>query len=527
MIRYSLLFLATSCISIIIILLYKKFNTQNIVQIPAAPTSSKKHHLWVLIIGLECSFLYCLSAYCLSTAWLKGDDYIFFEHCDSTLKEKLVFVAARYINWVSRLGDVIASLLAISENRWQHVLLTPLFIIATPFAAHRLLAPRNESIFSAKGAGFILFFIFLFTINVSLTPWRNFWCYAAAVNYIWPMPVICLFLSFFREDRLTSASGKISIPLLFLLGLYSAWSLECVTLFLLPGIIIWALLKVKQKKHIPIQCFSGLLGVIWGSFFLLSTPALQRRAAEELAQRAFKADQYDWQQMVDFVLNKTPENLAQLRGSTVAYLFDGIPLPLHAFYIPELMEAFLPCCTAGLVAFGILALGTAMQRSKAWKQLLLKSCMGVIFAMVCACAYLASCIPTNMSFLPPAFIILLSGAYLFLHSSGKGYGILKVVLTAGIIITSCIKIAPSVMEAAEYKKYEKQRLAEIHRQIEAGRKDIALPPQFEVIPQDKLGLIMSMDIHDKPEQYPNFIAAKCYKVDSITQQKASKTKTAD
>lgn len=525
MLKFALLFLITAILSLLLIWLYKKFPLSSTTQ--NSPVQKGKLSRWHFIIAIESITFVTLFACILSTAWLKGDDYIFFECASGSLFDRLLIISGRYTHCNGRLGDIIATLLAIAENRWQHIILTPLFIIATPFAAHRLLAPRNESIFSAKGAGFILFFIFLFTINVSLTPWRNFWCYAAAVNYIWPMPLICLFLSFFREDRLTSKPGKMAIPLLFLLGLYSAWSLECVTLFLLPGIIIWALCKVKQKKHIPVQCFSGLLGVIWGSFFLLATPALQRRAAEELAQRAFKADQYDWQQMVEFVLNKTPENLAQLRGSTVAYLLDGIPLPLHVFYIPELMEDFLPCCAAGLVAFGILALGTAIQRSKAWKQQLLKSSIGVIFAMVCACAYLASCIPTNMSFLPPAFIILLSGAYLFLHSSGKGYGILKVVLTAGIIITSCIKIAPSVIEAAEFKKYEKQRLAEIHRQINAGRKDIVLPPQFEVIPQDKLGLIMSMDIHDKPEQYPNFIAAKCYKVDSITQQKASKAKTAD
>lgn len=525
MVKFAFFFLLTAIISILLVLAYRKFSSSHV---PYNKISRENFpSTWAFIITIECTLFYTLFAYILSTAWLKGDDYIFFECANGSLSDRLLIISGRYTHCNGRLGDIIATLLSISENRWQHILLTPLFIIATPFAAHRLLMPRNESIFSAKGAGFILFCVFLFTINVSLTPWRNFWCFAAAVNYIWPMPVICLFLSFFREDRLTATAGKMAIPLLFLLGLYSAWSLECVTLFLLPGIIIWALIKVKQKRHIPAQCFSGLLGVIWGAFFLLATPALQRRAANELAQRAFKADQYDWQQMVDFVLNKTPENLALLRGSTVAYLFDGIPLPLHVFYIPELMHAFLPCCATGLVAFGILALGTAMQRSKAWKQLLLKSSIGVIFAMVCACSYLASCIPTNMSFLPPAFIILLSGAYLFLHSSGKGYGILKVVLTAGIIITSCIKIAPSVMEAAEYKKYEKQRLAEIHRQIDAGRKDIVLPPQFEVIPQDKLGLIMSMDIHDKPEQYPNFIAAKCYKVDSITQQKASKTKTAD
>lgn len=525
MLKFALLFLITAILSLLLILLYKKHSLSSITQNNTIQQGRLSR--WHFIIAIESILFYAIFVCCLSTAWLKGDDYIFFECANGSLFDRLLIISGRYTHCNGRLGDIIATLLAISENRWQHILLTPIFIIATPFAVHRLLAPRNESIFSAKGAGFILFFIFLFTINVSLTPWRNFWCYAAAVNYIWPMPVICLFLSFFREDRLTSTSGKMAIPLLFLLGLYSAWSLECVTLFLLPGIIIWALLKVKQKRHIPVQCFSGLLGVIWGAFFLLATPALQRRAAKELAQRAFKADQYDWQQMVDFVLNKTPENLALLRGSTVAYLFDGIPLPLHVFYVPELMQAFLPCCAAGLVAFGILVLGTAMQRNKAWKQLLLKSSIGVIFAMVCACSYLASCIPTNMSFLPPAFVILLSCSYLFLHSSGKGYGILKMVLTAGIIITSCIKIAPSVIEAAEYKKYEKQRLAEIHRQIDAGRKDIVLPPQFDVIPQDKLGLIMSMDIHDKPEQYPNFIAAKCYKVDNITQQKAGKEKTSE
>ena len=524
MIKFAILFLLTAILSYLFIFAYKKGSSLRITQNSAIRESS--HSRWFFIVAIESILFYILFAGILSTAWLKGDDYIFFECANGSLLDRLLIISGRYTHCNGRLGDIIATLLAISENRWQHILLTPLFIIATPFAAFRLLTPQRESIFSAKGAGFILFFVFLFTINVSLTPWRNFWCYAAAVNYIWPMPVICMFLSFYREDRLTLKAGQISIPLLFLLGMYSAWSLECITLFLLPGIILWALYKTKQKKHIPVQCFSGLLGVIWGAFFLLATPALQRRAEAELAQRAFKADQYDWQQMIDFVLNKTPENLAQLQGSTVAYLFDGIPLPLHVFYVPELMKSFLPCCTAGLITFGIFALGTAIQRKATWKQQILKGSLGVIFALVCASSYLASCIPTNMSFLPPAFIILLSCSYLFLHSSGKEYSILKIVLTIGIIITSCIKLAPSVIEAAKYKKYEHHRLAEIHRQIDAGKKDIVLPPQFHVMPQDKLGLIMSMDIHDRPEQYPNFIAAKCYKVDSITQQKTGRAEIA-
>ena len=525
MIRFSILFLLTVILTLALIQLFKKripHSTPSLEQNRPFPRQRK----WMMVVFIECLILYLLFSFTISTAWMKGDDYIFLECANGSLWERLLIIFGRYTNCNGRIGDIIATLLAISENRWQHILLTPLFILALPFTAFRLLSPSHKSIFSAKGSTFILFFIFLLTISVSLTPWRNFWCYAAAVNYIWPLPVICLFLSFFTPERCNSYASKRVIILVFLLGLYSAWSLECITLFLLPGIILWAAYTIKKTKFLSPQCFSGTLGVIWGSFFLLSTPALQRRALREQAFRAFNPDEYDWNQMVDFVLNKSPENLTLLQGNTVPYLFDGIPLPLHVFFLPELMERFLPCCAAGLIVFGILTIHMVIQHSQQWKKHLLLSSSGIIFSMTCASAYLASCIPNDMSFLPPSFIVMLSCSYLFLQSSENKSNVVKMVITIGIIITACTRIIPSVIEAAQYKKYESLRLAEIHRQIDSGEKHIILPPQFDISPKDKLGLITSMDIHDQPTQYPNIIAARCYKVNSITQQKRSESESA-
>lgn len=516
MLRYLALFILVFFLILLFWVLYKKFNPKE--ERTSYVPKQRNSLLWVCLVCIECTILYAALATAISTAWFKGDDYIFFRFCDGSILDRLMIICGRYTTCNGRLGDIIATLIGISENRWQHIFLTPVFIIATPFALHRLMATEDRSIFSPRGALFILLVIALYTISVSLTPmWRNFWCYAAAVNYIWPIPVLCLFLSLFRSG-LPIIKNKLWATIVGMgLGIYSAWSLECITLFLMPGLCLWVVYQFLKKRHIPHQCAGGITGALLGAFLLTGTPALSRRAAAELASRTFDPSQYDWQQMLEFVTNQTPSNLELLQGDTVSYLLDGIPLPLHLFYIPLLLKHFLDCCLAPLIVFAILAVLHILQRGRDGQHTIRNATLLVIFAFVVACSYLISCIPSKMSFLPPSFIILAACSYLFLRLSGKKVLAGGITLTLSIVCLSIYLIAPSVTEATNYKKYERMRLKIIHQQLAEGKRHIILPPKYPSSPEDKLGLINAMDLGERPTAYPNFIAAKCYGVDSIIQ----------
>ncbi len=525
MIRFTLLILSLLIMCIGAIVLYKKYNHPACSQhsLPTPPIQ----RLWLAIVSAEVVILYFLLADCLSTAWLKGDDYIFFQCHDKSLLDRLLIISSRYTTWNGRLGDIIASLLGLAENRWQQVFLTPLFIVATPFAVHRLIAPAGKSIFSSSGAIFILFFVSLYTVSVSLSPWRNFWCYAAAVNYIWPIPIICLFLSRFRAENQLMGNTFQFLAISFLLGLYSAWSLECVTIFLLPGLLIWAYLQYRNKKHITPCNMSGILGVFWGALFMFGTPALSRRAKAELSKRLFDPSELNWEEMLDFVINQTPENLHLLQGGTVRYLLDGIPLPLHACYLPEMLHHFLPCCIIALSTFILLFLVAILTISKNKKQVLLKASFGIMLAFTCVSAYLYSCIPTDMSYLPPSLIIVISCCYLFVRIKRRTGKILQYLITISLCAYSLSAIVPSIAEAKQYKKYETIRLNMLHEQINRGKKDIVLTQPYNTPPVDKLGLITSMDLSENPASYPNFIAAMCYHVESITLKRNTESLPAD
>lgn len=517
MFRFGLLFVLTLLLSVFLFYLYKKYNKKQVAT-PCPDNPSNASIIYKIIIFFECAMLYALLALILSTAWLKGDDYIFLQCTDYTLKEKFFFILGRYSCWNSRLGDIIASLLALSENRWQHIFITPFFIIALPFVIFNFLTPSKASIFSLKGFIFILFTVFIILVSVSLTPWRNIWCYAAAVNYLWPMAIVTLLLTYYKKNSPSTnkLKSKYLIILVFLLGLYSTWSLECITVLLLPALSIWIIWKYRRGIHITAHCWAGFMGAIWGAFFLFSSPGLARRSAKEVADRAFDPSVLSFDQMWEFVTTQTPENLTLLQAGTVRYILDGIPLPLHIFYIPELLKHFIPCCAAALICWVVFCLCALTKKPLFPKKHIRISCIFVCLAFLSAFAYLYACIPTDMSYLPSSYLIVLACSLLFLNIQGQFGKISRIVSTVVLMIYASVQLFPSVGEAWRYKKYEKIRLAELHSQIDRGEQDVVIYQPYTIPPKDELGLIHNMDLQQEANIYPNFIAARAYKINSIT-----------
>lgn len=485
---------------------------------PAEPKGERK---WVWIISVTCLVLYVGIAHVISLAWLKGDDYIFIAVNDMGLKERLTFILGRYINWVSRTGDITCSVLGIAENRWQQVLITPLFIIAAPFVLHRLVKQEGDSIWSLKGWLTIILTVPVMLLSTRLEgncPWRVFWCYAASVNYLWASVIIGYFLTFYRRSSCTVRAGGskcgLACAAMFALGMYSGWSLECVSVLLVPGLLVWYGVKIRQKQHITAPQFAGILGCLSGAFMLFGSPALGRRGASELADRVFDPGQMSFAESFSFVTNHSAENMALLKGGTVQYMLDGLPVILRPFYAPELLHSLWNCSMAvGCVILLLLVYATVSKQYKALRGGLL----GVLLSVLCACSYLYSCIPTEMSFWPASFILIGTAVYLFVHL--RVAQLLRWAIGLAALGTAVYVITPAVLEAQRYEQYEQARLSYIHSQAAAGVKELTLAPPYPTAPQDKLGLIRCMDLESDAKTYPNFIAKDHYKLEAISQKK--------
>jgi len=473
---------------------------------------------WGIAIGLSCLAIYVSLACLLSCAWLKGDDYIFLPCSSSSPADRFFFIFGRYINWVSRSGEIVASLIGISENRWQLYLLVPAMVTALPFALHRLVAPAGQSIFSARGFAFIWFCVGLALVSVS-GDWRNYWCFAASQNYLLPMTAIFFFLSLYRPDRMAQGRkrsgrlGKAACAGTFLLGLYCGWALECISAFMLPGLLFWYWRRMREGKPFTAPCRAGLLGAAWGAFMLFASPALGRRAEGEALFCAPEISGMDFSQLLDFCMNLTPENLHMLQGRTVRLFLGEIPLPLHVFFLPELMRLYLPCCAYALAACALLGAGMLIGKREGAGRTLLAAGGGILLSFLCACSYLYSCVPGGMSYLPPAFIMLTTACYLFLRC-GKPR-LMRPLLAAAAAGCALWHIVPAGLEAWAYRPARELRMQELHAQLDRGEKRITLHHHWAKPPVDSLGLISRMDLTGHAKDYPNSIAAGAYGVESI------------
>ena len=300
------------------------------------------------------------------------------------------------------------------------------------------------------------------------------------------------------------------------MGVYSGWSLECITVFLIPGLLIWLFCYYSSKRHVPIFCLSGIIGALLGATLLFSSSGFSTRCHQEMAHRTLKIEELTNSELWSFVMNHSPENMAQLKGETVAYFLKGIPLYMHVFYLPELLKAFLECCTPVLLAC-LIMLVFLIKTTPDNKRPICVSCLLLALSFLMACSYLYAVIPTHMSFLPPSFILIILSGYLFLRIKSSHTSLIQASLALCAFILALVELLPGGIEAWNYKKYEAIRRQEIQRQVYQGIEHIVLPAPYPTPPNDKLGLISQMDLKQNPKAYPNTVAAKVYGVSSISQ----------
>lgn len=453
--------------------------------------SSEFSRKWVIIVIALCVVLYSIFAYVISLSWVKSDEWIFIISGESSVRGSIHIAIDKWLHNNGRFGDIFGAIFGLSLSRWQHIFLTPIFIVGAPFAVYALVRNREERhLFNLRGFFFVLFFITILAISVNTSPWRNYYDYAAAINYLWPCTVISFFLSFFRSDFWSKKSdSKWRAFFLTILGVYCGWSLECIALFFTPLLLLWFIHRCYKKLYVPCSCFWGLCGFMLGAFLLVSSPGMDVRGAGEMARCAVDVSAFSFEEAFEFVCNHSPENMQKIKGGSVDFYIKGLPLILRPFYFPELISRFISCCYPLMLVTLLLFVMSVKEYGCRRNKIPIISLLIVLLSITCASSYLYGCVPSKMSYLPAIFIMAVACSYLYIKLFSK-YSFICRLVSVGAIAAFCVTIFPSALEAIDYKQYGREVRKEMYIKIRKGEKDAHIPPvTYQVAPKNKIGLI--------------------------------------
>ena len=487
--------------------------------------NSNYNKKYVCLVALSVVIVYVGISLLLYSAWMKDDEFAFaYRH--KAYFGYLYSAFQRYTNFVSRIGDLFIHICPLGSNRWQVFLITPLIPALTPFALHRLVSVKRESLFNFYGLNFYWISVVLLLTCVYLTSWRSYFCYAANANYLWPSALLVLFLSFYNKYRWSERDDRITMCIvLFVLGLIIAWSQECLAVVLLPSLTLWGAYHIYTKKYMPNSCFYGYLGTIMGAFMLFSAPALKSRLAIEAPRRAIDISAMSENDYHHFITNLDWDKVNLFKGPTNVINFMDVPVFDRLYFIPFLCERYWECCVVTTSVLLILLVAYSVIKHK--KGGFFYYSGTVIFAscsILSALAYSYSCIPGRWSFTVCGFLLVIACAYLVQGISKTSYS--KIIIP---IITGCLTVymlsifVPAGIEAVSLKKYDLMRTAEIIKQREAGLEHIQLQYPVPYKPKDTLGLMGIDYMKEDPQQgYTNQVAAGYYEVKTISQKPFNK-----
>lgn len=458
-----------------------------------------------VLVGVTALLIAVGIALLLYPAWLKWDDFLFPEN---SVPVRIFAAVSGYFFRNSRSGEFIASLLAVSPSRWQVWLLNPLFVLANSFFLWRLLTPRHKSIFSLQGWAFLLFSSSAALVSCNIAPWRNFWCFAASANYLWPTIMTVFFLSLFNRTRpisfLTSDKYRRRAAVaVFILGLYCGCSVECLSVIIVPLLIVGMGYMMVCRKQFPTTIEkSAVLGYIWGTFFLFGSTSLYARAERGLQQLDVHLSEMSPPQLSQFLSELTWQSLDALKGAGGIIILKEVPLLKRIFFTPFLLDRFLVSSCVILTVIVILALGMLLFRVRPGRKALWSVAALFLLAFASAFSYGIQCIPGAMSFLPPCWFLLGAACMMF-------YGIMQrsrvcsCLMVAGMLALNAYLFIPGVVEAWQMKPLDQEMQAEI--EARRGEETIVLHrPELPAV-TDYLGLtaIHHYGLKDDPDAYPN------------------------
>lgn len=477
-----------------------------------------------------CLFAFCvvsggLLALFLHTAWMSLDSWVFYSHGSilSNARSALEF----YMSTNARGAEFLLKVITIPENMWQNYIITPIVCLFIPYTAFRLLTGGEEAFISRKGVSFYVFFflLLLLTVDVVNHSYGNFYMLPIAANYLWPVPCTLYFLSCFRKWLMVDAENPDIQSLAkriiaFLMGLVACWGPECVCVLMLPLLVVHAFYTAYKKLKISEWCLWGYMGAVWGAFFLFASPGIYGRAMYGLSTRKIDFSSFSSNQLDEYFRGFSLESCGDFVDFSGCINFSDLPLQYHLFFIPCFLLRFYTCCRWVMLIFSILFILHLTKTYPQRRNLLFISLLIIAGGLLCAASYLMGGIPTPSSYQPGVIILSLAVALLFLHLPYKIIPqVVLICLMGGYLLYS---MGPITYQQLQYKHYEKERFAEIHRQRAEGKEYIVLPSMPEHV-QDKWGMLALHQLEKDFSDYPNTAAARRYGVKGVRQEKRKST----
>lgn len=500
-------------ITIMILFYLSKKTTEPYITTPKLSTDKSASTKSIVILTIILSATYLFLLFIIKSSWLNGDEFVILHVSSLPLVERLQIAGGSYLHWVSRVGELICNIGGIHLNRWQIFIINPLVIISIPIALWKLLGNDYSKIASAKGLTFFIFLIGLLMAGNSIGLWKCYTNYAASANYLWPILFNIIFLSFYNPKNWHSDSTFFVFNVaIFTIGLIAGWGTECISVIVFPILVIFLSYRLRKKLHTPVYAYTGLMGYLWGIMLMFASPAHATRCMKAASFRSIQPEHMSFTEVFNWVSSLTPEKLDMLGAPNVS--LHGIPLILHIYFLEPMAQIFWAESSLFTTILIILTIILLIIKKGNRKKVVLISLSSISLAWISASAYLSQSIPTEMSFVPPAFFIVAGISYHFLtllkHSPIKSF-----IFASLIAIMALFNVVPSWIEAIEYKHYEANQYKLINQAINGGLKNINIPSPYTSVPENKLRLINFRHLSEDAQSYTNKSLSEYYGVDSI------------
>lgn len=406
---------------------------------------------WKICLTVVVLLFYFVFSTYLHLCWMGGDDW----YC--TMSTGLSFVSRMcwwgwcWMTHVSRLGEMLPYIHPLTLDRWQHYLITPLFLISFPFIVKYMLGKYAEfRMWSAKGVVFYLTMVSLTVVGIRTIALLNGYILAATYVYGPIFNILYFALVFHLGNKNTSITGIVCLSLLAIVAGWYTEGIALMGLFVLLCYIMYCFynrIVIGQAKYISIIFY------FIGGFNVLFSPG-------------------------PIVRGTLGGN--SITGGNVPYNLFSLGIFERLTYIPEWLYSIYMSMKVDFLLIIVLSVLVYVFRRKMvndrlWMPVLAFIAVGLLSAL----AYLVGgAIPNSSTYIPSCYMLCVAVAFLLAR-------VLDRKPLPGIIIGSCvllffsIQIMDKILTMSPLKHYEREIYHEICRQRESGNSDVIINCPFK------------------------------------------------
>lgn len=420
----------------------------------------ERSRVFLLLLCMATAFL--LVALVSYFSWPTGDEWLLMTRGEFGLMERLKVAVSNYSGWCSRLPEIIGTVGGLDRTCWQDWVITPFFVMFAPFAVWRFVQTFATELKNQKIS--LSFYLLVISCFLLISPYyyAEYW---VNVTYIWTS-VPAVYLAAIMFDTHEEGSNLWKFVGCYLLGLYCGWGTETQAQALLLISFACLIRTYIRNRQINLFQFACCLGIWSGAFMVLSSSAMEARAATTSTLLSDMTSE----EVVRYVTNLDWEKVTALRGAAALANLVDVPLFLRWFFIPYGLSVYASVAIVPLLLLGVLVLLSVWNRQ--WKDIAV-CCMLVFVSVEMVMAYVAGALPMYPAYIPPAVVLICACAYLY--SRVRIHRFFRYVLSFMLFAVVILEYIPDIWIASSYKQWDKEVDVAVAQQSLSGQKHIILP----------------------------------------------------